>query len=319
MSSNGQIILIDNIRRDGGTNPRADLDMEAVRDYAAAIKDGTVFPPVRVFFDGTDYWLSSGFHRVGAHELAGLDKINADVLQGTQRDAQWDSFSANKDQGMRRQSGDVKRVLLKIFSDGEWSAKSQRAIAEHVGCGKTTVYNVIEEFRASTGNDGPRAGPVPPNKGKSINDNFPEPKTAATRSTQGAQSRADEDDGDDSSDEGSSSPGAAPQSGSSEPNSPPWKAFNEAIHEKVIGGLRNVYKELASITEYDPSIKRMRGRFAQGFSAAGTLGPLTALARAIEEALPAEACDQHPGYLNGAQVKIRNSRRSAKNVPSVPS
>ena len=54
------------IRRDGGTQPRKILDQAAVEAYAEAMKKGAVFPPVTVFYDGEEYWLADGFHRMSA-------------------------------------------------------------------------------------------------------------------------------------------------------------------------------------------------------------------------------------------------------------
>jgi hypothetical protein len=62
---------------------------------------GLKFPPVTVFYDGADYWLADGFHRVTAALQADLKEIAADVHQGTREDAQWYSFSANKANGLR--------------------------------------------------------------------------------------------------------------------------------------------------------------------------------------------------------------------------
>ena len=55
-----ETILIGKIRRDGGTNPRAELVDDAVQEYAELMKDGAKFPPVKVYFDDTEYWLSDG-------------------------------------------------------------------------------------------------------------------------------------------------------------------------------------------------------------------------------------------------------------------
>ena len=54
------------IRLDGGTQVRAAIKEEAVMRYATDLEGGSVFPPMRVFFDGTDYWMSDGFHRYHA-------------------------------------------------------------------------------------------------------------------------------------------------------------------------------------------------------------------------------------------------------------
>ena len=157
-------IQLSRIRRDGGTQNRAVMDGEAIRDYAHAARAGAKFPPVRVFFDGKDYWLSDGFHRTEAHERAGLAEIDADVISGTLRDAIYDSFSANKTNGVRRTGADIVRALWTIFADDEWKRMSQRKIAELVGCKKSWVHEQLEKYRRATGQDGPRAGPEPANK-----------------------------------------------------------------------------------------------------------------------------------------------------------
>ena len=101
----------------------------------------------------------------------------------------------------------------------------------------------------------------------------------------------------------------------SEPATPedlPWAHFNAEIREKVIGGLRAVYKELARITEYDRKEKRMKGRWAQGFSTMNSLGVLTALARALEDGMPAEASREYPGYLTKRRADVKNAVRKRR-------
>ena len=57
---------IDGIRRDGGTQPRSKLHRETTELYTERMREGDEFPPVTVFFDGHEYWLADGFHRVEA-------------------------------------------------------------------------------------------------------------------------------------------------------------------------------------------------------------------------------------------------------------
>lgn len=54
-------------------------------DNIGAKAAGVVFPPI-VFFDGADYWLADGFHRLIAAEELGLTEFDADVREGTRRD-----------------------------------------------------------------------------------------------------------------------------------------------------------------------------------------------------------------------------------------
>src|SRR5262245_22985512 len=70
-----RFLAIQQIRRDGGTQSRAALNEETITDYADAMEDLlripnglSQFPPLIVFYDGTDYWLADGFHRVEAYE-----------------------------------------------------------------------------------------------------------------------------------------------------------------------------------------------------------------------------------------------------------
>ena len=49
--------------RDGDAQARIEINEATVADYAADMASGTIFPPVVIYFDGTDYWL--GKNRAG--------------------------------------------------------------------------------------------------------------------------------------------------------------------------------------------------------------------------------------------------------------
>ncbi len=66
------LLPINRIRTDGGTQPRAALDINTIRDYAELLHNGVKFPPVDVFWDRSEYWLADGFHRLRAMQEAGL-------------------------------------------------------------------------------------------------------------------------------------------------------------------------------------------------------------------------------------------------------
>lgn len=82
-----QHLKISLIRRDGGTQSRAGTNPETVNEYADAMRDGKTFPAVTCYFDGSDYWLADGFHRIEAAEKIGLDQFESTVIQGARRDA----------------------------------------------------------------------------------------------------------------------------------------------------------------------------------------------------------------------------------------
>lgn len=106
------LLKLDQLRLDGGTQPRAVLNQDVINEYADLMRSGVVFPPVTVFFDGNDYWLADGFHRVGAaRQVASFGSIEVDVHQGTLQDAQWFSYSVNKSHGLRRSNEDKLRAV----------------------------------------------------------------------------------------------------------------------------------------------------------------------------------------------------------------
>lgn len=127
------------IRRDGGTQPRAFIDWNTVDEYVSALDDGAQFPPVVVYYDGTDYWLADGFHRVEAHAKAGRDDIEADVRQGTRRDAVLFSAGANATHGMRRTNADKRRAVMTLLNDDEWQQWSDSEIARRAGVSQPFV------------------------------------------------------------------------------------------------------------------------------------------------------------------------------------
>ena len=114
-------INIDDIRIDGGTQPRCQIDEVLVAEYAEAYADGAEFPPAVVFLDGVDHWLADGFHRVHGARRAGLDQVRVDLRTGTLRDAVLYSVGANAAHGQRRTNADKRKAMLTLLEDEEWS------------------------------------------------------------------------------------------------------------------------------------------------------------------------------------------------------
>lgn len=135
-------IPISAIRLDGGTQSRALLQDGIINEYAAALEDGASFPPVVLFYDGSDHWLADGFHRVRAYLFAGRDAIPADVRQGTRRDAILYSVGANEAHGLRRTNDDKRRAVLTLLNDAEWAKWSDREIARRCAVSNQFVSNI---------------------------------------------------------------------------------------------------------------------------------------------------------------------------------
>ena len=143
------------IRSDGGTQPRTRLAPAVVAEYAEAMASGAIFPPVVVFFDGKEYWLADGFHRVEAAGGAGREAIDADVRQGSQRDAILYSVGVNASHGLRRTNEDKRRAVLRLLEDAEWSAWSDSEIARRTSVSHTFVSAIRPSVTCNVASEKP--------------------------------------------------------------------------------------------------------------------------------------------------------------------
>ena len=74
-------LSLTSLKINGGTQPRQAISDETVLEYAEALRDGAVFPPVVVVRDGANLWLVDGFHRFHAHRSCGRETIAAEVRE----------------------------------------------------------------------------------------------------------------------------------------------------------------------------------------------------------------------------------------------
>lgn len=125
-------INILNIRIDGGTQPRQEINYDVVKDYAELMRDGVVFPPVTVFFDGAEYWLADGFHRYHGHKSNATATIEAEVINGSVDDAEEYSFTANGGRGNDLTKEDKKAIIRRMLLKERYAEWSQERIAKHV-------------------------------------------------------------------------------------------------------------------------------------------------------------------------------------------
>lgn len=152
-------VALDEIRIDGGTQPRALLNQGIVDLYA---EEPEKLPPGRAVFDGSVHWLWDGFHRYFALRQADAPTMALEVTKGTQEDARWLAAGANKDHapaGLRRTNDDKRnavRMALEIKPD-----LSDRAIAEHVGVSDKTVAAVRHAYEDLPRAEFPHVGEQP--------------------------------------------------------------------------------------------------------------------------------------------------------------
>ena len=141
-----QSVAIAKIRMDGGTQPREQLFKEVVAEYAEDMRLGANFPPVAVYFDGEEYWLADGFHRVRATEAIGEKEVTAEVRLGEQRDAVLYAVGANASHGLRRTNADKHRSVERLLRDQEWRRWSDREIAKRCGVSPSFVGNIRQKM-----------------------------------------------------------------------------------------------------------------------------------------------------------------------------
>lgn len=139
MATKQHAVKLDKIRIDGGTQPRTEINTDLVGEYAYAMGQGVVFPPVVLFYDGVDHWLADGFHRYHAAKNAGWPDIGADIHEGTKRDAVLFSVGANQTHGQRRSNADKRKAALTLLADAEWFGWTNVEIGRRCGVSEALV------------------------------------------------------------------------------------------------------------------------------------------------------------------------------------
>lgn len=134
-----------------GLQTRVALDERTVEEYAEAMREGAVFPPVVAFNDGQgNLWLADGFHRLEAAIRCSMEYIQADIRNGQFIDALKYALGCNKSHGLRRTNEDKKRALemawdrrIELFG-GE---PSHNLLAEVCGVSVTMARNFREALQ----------------------------------------------------------------------------------------------------------------------------------------------------------------------------
>ncbi len=150
---------LSDLRLDGGTQIRVEINNDTVAEYAERILAGDQFPPILAYFDGTTYWLADGFHRYHAFRKAGREP-EIDVLDGSLDHAKDVACAANHGHGLPRTAAD-KRKAAKVMLSRHPDC-SDRAIADHCVISHHTVASVRSEIEQPamprTGLDGKKRG-----------------------------------------------------------------------------------------------------------------------------------------------------------------
>ena len=135
-------IQLKSVRLDGDTQPRQFINEDVVNEYSELLLDDKELPAVDVFHDGANYWLADGFHRYFANKKAGFLDIEANVHEGTRRDAILFSVGSNAAHGLRRTNEDKRKAVLTLVNDLEWSEWSDSEIARRCHVSSMTVGRI---------------------------------------------------------------------------------------------------------------------------------------------------------------------------------
>lgn len=147
-------LALANIRFDADCQSRVSLDEETVAEYAYRLKEGAVFPPVVVFFDGSDHWLADGFHRYAAWKGLARERgdeataeIPADIRQGTRIDAVRHALSANAIHGKRREPGDYIKGYAIAIRCGLCAAHDVDEVRRLLACSERWARELTQAAR----------------------------------------------------------------------------------------------------------------------------------------------------------------------------
>ena len=141
-----EIVALQQIRTDMGTQSRLSIDPDAVARYQTAIEKGVTLPPLRAVKDGNGaIILWDGFHRYESYERANVTAIKVLVMPGTQRDAVLLSLSANESHGLPRSQGDRKKAVITMIADPVWAKWKHIDIARACDVDESYVRRLRKE------------------------------------------------------------------------------------------------------------------------------------------------------------------------------
>lgn len=130
------------------TQSRVEINQNTVDEYAADLKGGAKFPPVVLYKNEKSYYVGDGWHRILAFKKAGEKNIDADIKQGTKRDAVLYSVGSNAAHGLRRTNEDKRKAVTLLLADKEWAQWSNREIARQSCVGEKLVRTIRKELSA---------------------------------------------------------------------------------------------------------------------------------------------------------------------------
>jgi len=135
-------VKLEDIRIDGGTQYRDQINQDVVRDYTEAMRNGDEFPYMQTVFDGSTHWLVDGFHRYFACMAVGAKIVPVEYTPGTQLEAQVLAMGVNGNHGLQRNNATKRRVVEAALVHEDTKDLSNEKIAKLCAVSSTFVAAV---------------------------------------------------------------------------------------------------------------------------------------------------------------------------------
>ena len=136
------LLRLEQIRIDGGTQSRVTMNQATIAAYADAMTEGETFPRLLVYFDGADFWLADGFHRFHACKAIGAVDVDCEVIAGSLDDAILRSLGVNALHGLPPTNADKRKSVTTCLANPQWAKWSDKTISEKCGVSRGFVQTV---------------------------------------------------------------------------------------------------------------------------------------------------------------------------------
>jgi transposase-like protein len=147
-------VPVEDIILDERLQARAEINHEAVTEYAEAYRTGAKLPALDVYRVSGKLYLVDGFHRIAAVRVTGQTFARIRVVgDGTIDDAVWHATAVNATHGLRRSNADKRRAVLLALRSGIGAEQSSAIIAEHVGVSRNLVAEIRREVEDVSSDD----------------------------------------------------------------------------------------------------------------------------------------------------------------------
>jgi ParB-like chromosome segregation protein Spo0J len=123
-------VKLSDIRIDGGTQGRVEIDQNHAYQMVEMMKEGYEFDPIDTNFDGSTYWLVDGFHRYHAYKLLGIKEVTVKYVPGTLDEAIVRSYGVNSRHGKPRSFDDRQKIVESALANPLTKDKTNYEIAK---------------------------------------------------------------------------------------------------------------------------------------------------------------------------------------------